>query len=121
MPHLTHVETLISALTLAGSLSSVVGSTFILACYAILPLEYHFRHVLILNLSIAGEHFSSPCRTSLTEDAFFLPDFINAVTNTVGGIYILSRKRTLEPGPACVFQGLVGQVTVQVSNLLAAR
>ena len=44
----------------------------------------------------------------------FLADFFNALTNTVGGIYILSRKRTLDPGPGCVFQGLVGQVTVQV-------
>jgi hypothetical protein len=40
---------------LAGSLASLAGSAFILMCYTILPLEYNFRHVLILNLSIAGE------------------------------------------------------------------
>jgi hypothetical protein len=55
MSQLSELATLMSALTLAGSLSSFVGSAFILICYAILPIDYHFRHVLIINLSIAGE------------------------------------------------------------------
>jgi hypothetical protein len=96
MPQLPESVTVTTALTLTGSLSSLLGSAFILICYAVLPLEYHFRHVLILNLSIA--------------------DFFNAVTNSIGGIYIFALKRTLDPGPACNFQGLVGQVTVQATD-----
>lgn len=47
------------AVTLTGSLLSVLGTTFILICYMILPQKRHIRHALIINLTIAGRCFSS--------------------------------------------------------------
>ena len=55
MSQLSEISIVVSALTLAASSLSVIGSGFILFCYAILPLEYHLRCVLILNLAVAGE------------------------------------------------------------------
>lgn len=45
----------IAIVTAVASITSVIGSGFILVCYSILPLDYHFRHVLILNLAVSGE------------------------------------------------------------------
>ncbi|KAF8626425.1 hypothetical protein AX15_004887 [Amanita polypyramis BW_CC] len=86
----------ISAVTLASSLLSMLGSGFMLICYLILPLRYHFRHILILNLGIA--------------------DFLNALNGSVGGLYILLRKEPLKAGHACVLNGFVEQVTVQATD-----
>ena len=119
MQQLSEFSIVLSSLTLAASLSSLVGAAFILICYAILPLEYHFRHVLILNLSIAGEQFITV--PYILGRQLFSADFFNALTNSIGGIYILSRERNLADGPACILQGLVGQITVQVSNSSAVQ
>jgi hypothetical protein len=56
MSQLSEVSIALAGLSLAASSLSLIGSGFILFCYAILPLEYHLRCVLILNLAIAGEH-----------------------------------------------------------------
>jgi hypothetical protein len=45
----------ITIVTATASITSVIGSGFILVCYTVLPLDYHFRHVLILNLAVSGE------------------------------------------------------------------
>lgn len=41
-------------ITFTCSLLSAIGSGLILLCYLALPLKKHFRHVLILNLAVAG-------------------------------------------------------------------
>ncbi|KAJ8457311.1 hypothetical protein ONZ45_g18360 [Pleurotus djamor] len=85
-----------SVLNFTGGILSALGSGFIILCYLALPLRKHFRHVLILNLAVA--------------------DFINSVNNSASGSLILITKRPLSPTPACVFNGLVGQVTVQAAD-----
>jgi len=40
-----------------GSTSSFLGATFIIVCYLLLPTKRHFRHILILNLALAGNFF----------------------------------------------------------------
>ncbi|KAF8337207.1 G protein-coupled glucose receptor regulating Gpa2-domain-containing protein [Amanita rubescens] len=87
------IEIAATAVTLGCSLLSVVGSGFILVCYSILPLQHHFRHILIINLAIA--------------------DFLNSLNGSVGGIIILATRKHLEAGRACLFNGFVSQVTVQ--------
>ncbi|KAF8712520.1 hypothetical protein AX14_013036 [Amanita brunnescens Koide BX004] len=96
MADMSPVAIAITAVTAAASLLSLIGSGFILVCYAILPLDNHFRHVLILNLATS--------------------DFLNSLNNSVGGLYILSYRKGLDPGRACVFNGFVGQVTVQATD-----
>jgi len=96
MGGMTSVGIAITAVTAAASFLSVIGSGFILLCYAILPLDHHFRHILILNLATS--------------------DFLNSLNNTVGGLYILAHKKGIDPGRACVFNGFVGQVTVQATD-----
>ena len=100
----------ISIVTAIASIPSVVGSGFILICYSILPLNNHFRHVLILNLAVAGElsyHF-------LYWSLNWFVDFLNSLNNSVSGLYILASKTDLHKGPICVFNGVVCQITVQV-------
>ncbi len=41
-------------------------------------------------------------------------DFLNSLNNSIAGLYILAKREGLRPGPACVFNGVVGQITVQV-------
>ena len=55
MAGMSPVAIAITAVTASGSLLSLIGSGFILVCYAILPLDIHFRHVLILNLATSGK------------------------------------------------------------------
>ncbi|KIL56902.1 hypothetical protein M378DRAFT_172311 [Amanita muscaria Koide BX008] len=86
----------VTAVTVIGSVLSTIGSGFVLICYSILPLEQHFRHVLIFNLALS--------------------DFLNSLNNTVAGIYILARRRGLDGGRGCTFNGFVGQVTVQATD-----
>lgn len=40
--------------TLTGSLLSLLGTSFILICYIVLPQKRHIRHALIINLTVAG-------------------------------------------------------------------
>ncbi|KAK2459262.1 hypothetical protein APHAL10511_008739, partial [Amanita phalloides] len=96
MVHPSPVSTAITAVTAACSILSLIGSGFILLCYTVLPLDHHFRHILILNLAIS--------------------DFLNSLNNTAAGLYILSHMKGLDPGPACIFNGFVGQVTVQATD-----
>lgn len=44
-----------SILNFTGGILSALGSGFIILCYLALPLRRHFRHVLILNLAVAGK------------------------------------------------------------------
>jgi hypothetical protein len=55
MAGMSPVAIAITAVTASASLLSLIGSGFILVCYAILPLDNHFRHVLILNLATSGK------------------------------------------------------------------
>ncbi|KAI9827296.1 MAG: hypothetical protein M1832_005434 [Thelocarpon impressellum] len=80
-------------LTLIGSLLSMIGSGFILICYAVLPQKRHFRHALIINLAVA--------------------DFINALNNSVSGIYKVASASEIPEGPGCVANGFIGQLSVQ--------
>ncbi|KAL0950073.1 hypothetical protein HGRIS_010077 [Hohenbuehelia grisea] len=86
----------LSVLNFVGSLASAIGSGFILLCYLVLPLRKHFRHVLIINLAMA--------------------DFINSFNNSVSGAHILVHRRDLTPGPGCVLNGFVGQISVQATD-----
>ncbi|KIJ37268.1 hypothetical protein M422DRAFT_781835 [Sphaerobolus stellatus SS14] len=86
----------ISILNLIGSLSSFLGAGFILACYLLLPMKRHFRHVLILNLAAA--------------------DCLNGLDNSVSGFYILLKRRSISPGHLCTASGFIGQLTVQGSD-----
>ncbi|KDQ28615.1 hypothetical protein PLEOSDRAFT_1111885 [Pleurotus ostreatus PC15] len=83
-------------ITFTCSLLSAIGSGLILLCYLALPLKKHFRHVLILNLAVA--------------------DFINSVNNSASGAQILMHRKDLSPGPGCVLNGFVGQLTVQATD-----
>ncbi|KAL4258689.1 Glucose receptor Git3 N-terminal domain-containing protein [Pleurotus pulmonarius] len=85
-----------SILNFTGGILSALGSGFIILCYLALPLRRHFRHVLILNLAVA--------------------DFINSVNNSASGSQILIKKRELSPGPACVLNGFIGQISVQAAD-----
>lgn len=49
------VDLLEAGLNTTGSLLSVLGTSFILFCYLILPHKQHVRHALIVNLTLAGE------------------------------------------------------------------
>ena len=64
MAELSDISVIISAVTLTASSLSVIGSGFILICYTILPLKHHIRHVLILNLAVAGKRFTIQISTS---------------------------------------------------------
>ncbi|KAG9221357.1 hypothetical protein CCMSSC00406_0009934 [Pleurotus cornucopiae] len=83
----------LSILNFVGSVSSSIGSGFIILCYLILPLRRHFRHILILNLAIA--------------------DFLNSTNNAASGSLILIKQRYLKPGPGCVLNGFMSQISVQ--------
>jgi hypothetical protein len=113
MGDITRVEIAIAAVTATASLLSLIGSGFILVCYAILPLKHHFRHILILNLATSGTRPLT--HSSYQHKAKKAIDFLNSLNNSVGGLYILASGKPLEPGIACVFDGYVAQVTVFVS------
>ncbi|KAL3425130.1 hypothetical protein PVAG01_04411 [Phlyctema vagabunda] len=81
------------AANLTGSLLSILGTTFILVCYIILPQKRHIRHALITNLTIA--------------------DFINAVNNASSGLWVVANKRALSASPGCTANGFIGQLSIQ--------
>ena len=54
MAQATTVQLALAAVTTFASLLSLNGSAFMLFCYAILPFDGHFRHILIINLAISG-------------------------------------------------------------------
>ncbi|KAF3929726.1 hypothetical protein AA313_de0209220 [Arthrobotrys entomopaga] len=86
----------IAVLNLIGSLTSFLGSGFIVITYLILPLKRHFRHSLILNLAIA--------------------DFINSINNSISGLWRLTTRQEIPDGPGCTANGFVGQLTVQATD-----
>ncbi|KAF8633201.1 hypothetical protein AX15_001470 [Amanita polypyramis BW_CC] len=45
-----------------------------------------------------------------------MSDLLNSLNNTVAGFYILAKRKGLDPGRACVFNGIVGQITVQATD-----
>ncbi|KAE8153174.1 G protein-coupled glucose receptor regulating Gpa2-domain-containing protein [Aspergillus avenaceus] len=86
------VDLAVSVPTVVGSLLSALASAFVLVIFAASP-KSHFRHWLILNLTIA--------------------DFLNATNNTVSGFLVVSRHHDLNPGPGCQLNGWIGQLSVQ--------
>ncbi|KAL2060658.1 hypothetical protein VTL71DRAFT_9299 [Oculimacula yallundae] len=92
-PREAGVDVALVAVTLTGSLMSLLGTAFILICYMILPQKRHIRHALIINLTIA--------------------DFINAANNSSSGLWVLIQNIPLRAGPGCTFNGFVGQLSVQ--------
>ncbi len=66
---MTQASTVQIALTAGASFLSFNGSAFVLVCYAILPFDGHFRHILILNLTMSGRRPLMLCyiTTRLTE------------------------------------------------------
>ena len=54
MSQASTVQIALAAVTASASFLSFNGSAFMLACYAVLPFDGHFRHILILNLTISG-------------------------------------------------------------------
>lgn len=53
---LSNFELALALSNLIGSALSSLGSGFIILCYVFLPVKKHYRHLLILNLAIAGKH-----------------------------------------------------------------
>ncbi|EGX48813.1 hypothetical protein AOL_s00079g452 [Orbilia oligospora ATCC 24927] len=86
----------IAVLNLIGSLSSFLGSGFIVVTYLLLPIKRHFRHSLILNLAIA--------------------DFINSSNNSTSGLWRLINRREIPDSPGCVANGFLGQLSVQATD-----
>lgn len=99
--------------TLVGSILSMFAAGIIFLCYLILPPQRHFRHTLILNLAAAGKLILDQ---SFVVAECVLLDFLNATNNTISGIYAIIH-RSIPAGPACTFNGWVGQFTVQVSRI----
>ncbi|KAF9003677.1 G protein-coupled glucose receptor regulating Gpa2-domain-containing protein [Cyathus striatus] len=95
-PYVTGLPIVIAALNLVGSLSSFIGSAFIIVTYVILPTKCHFRHVLILNLATS--------------------DCLNALNQCISSLYILITRQGLSTGSACVANGFIGQFTVQATD-----
>ncbi|KAF8344578.1 hypothetical protein F5887DRAFT_264433 [Amanita rubescens] len=85
-----------AAVMATASLSSMIGSAFILICYAILPFGHHFRHILILNLALS--------------------DFLHSFNNAAADLYVLAHKRTIDPSLMCTLNGFVEQVTDQATD-----
>ncbi|KAH6972568.1 hypothetical protein EDB80DRAFT_834216 [Ilyonectria destructans] len=90
------VDQAVAAVTLVGSLLSCLATTFVLISFTVYRRQLHsFRHVLVLNLSVA--------------------EFINSLNNSISGAIFIS-QRELRPGAACVVNGLVGQLSVQAAD-----
>ncbi|KAH7025026.1 G protein-coupled glucose receptor regulating Gpa2-domain-containing protein [Microdochium trichocladiopsis] len=86
----------IAGVTLGGSLLSATASFCVLACFVFFnKSQRSFRHALVFNLALA--------------------DFINATDNSISGI-IYVRDKQLYPGPACAFNGWLGQLSVQATD-----
>ncbi|GME65006.1 Glucose receptor Git3 [Neofusicoccum parvum] len=89
-------DELIATITLVGSLLSCIATTCVLVSYVVYrDQQRSFRHALVLNLALA--------------------EFINSLNNSISGI-IFVRTHNLTPGPACTFNGWVGQLSVQAAD-----
>ncbi|KAH7010425.1 G protein-coupled glucose receptor regulating Gpa2-domain-containing protein [Ilyonectria destructans] len=90
------VDQAVASVTLAGSLLSCLATTCVLISFSIYRRQLRsFRHILVLNLTVA--------------------EFINALNNSISGA-IFIRVGELQPGAACVVNGLVGQLSVQAAD-----
>ncbi|KAK0439996.1 G protein-coupled glucose receptor regulating Gpa2-domain-containing protein [Desarmillaria tabescens] len=92
---LSNFELALALSNFVGSALSSLGSGFIIICYVFLPLNKHYRHLLILNLAIA--------------------DFINATTNVISGTVVLATG-PLSRTPACIANGFIEQLSVQATD-----
>ncbi|KAG4029781.1 hypothetical protein MFRU_014g00810 [Monilinia fructicola] len=85
-----------ASIALAGSTLSAITTLFVLICFAIWrDSQKSFRHALVFNLALA--------------------DFINSSSNTVSGIIYIHNHELLA-GPACTFDGWIGQLSVQATD-----
>ncbi|KAK0471305.1 hypothetical protein IW261DRAFT_1512497 [Armillaria novae-zelandiae] len=92
---LSNFELALALSNLVGSALSSLGSGFIILCYVFLPVQKHYRHLLILNLAIA--------------------DCINATTNVISGSVVLATG-PLSKTPACIANGFIEQLSVQATD-----
>lgn len=103
--------------TLVGSLCSAVATSCVLLCYVVYADQQRsFRHVLVLNLALAGTTPYSLIAAS-TGQTNHTTEFINSVNNSVSGAWVVANQRDLVDGAACNLNGWVGQWSVQVSQL----
>lgn len=86
-------DDVVARFTLAGSLISCIATCCVLVSYMVYRDELRsFRQALVLNLALA--------------------EFLNTLNNSISGsIYV--RTKALSPGPACIANGFVNQLTVQ--------
>lgn len=89
-------DPLVDPLVLTGSSLSLVATLLVLLTFAVYHQEQRtFRHILVLNLTIA--------------------EFINSLNATLSGSYFLATKK-LTPGMLCSVNGWIGQVSVQAGD-----
>ncbi|KAB8205688.1 hypothetical protein BDV34DRAFT_225090 [Aspergillus parasiticus] len=91
------VDYAVAVPTFTGSVMSTIASSLVLLSYATSSRKRHFRHWLILNLTIA--------------------DFINALNNSISGLAVLKGGHDLTPGTGCILNAWIGQLSVQVKAL----
>ncbi|KAG8156855.1 hypothetical protein KVR01_013268 [Diaporthe batatas] len=86
-------DNVVARFTLAGSMISCIATFCVLVSYMVYREELRsFRQVLVFNLALA--------------------EFLNTLNNSIsGGIYI--QAEAPNPGPACIANGFVNQLTVQ--------
>ncbi|KAI0098061.1 hypothetical protein GGR51DRAFT_577301 [Nemania sp. FL0031] len=111
----------IAIVTLVGSILSFIATAYVLGCFAVFHKNKRsFRHGLIFNLALSGK--PSLSNTSIAPADFIANrplcksiDFVNSANNTISGaIYVLDRA--LYSGSACMFNGWIGQVSVQATD-----
>lgn len=110
------------AVTLTGSLLSLFGTSFILLCYMILPHKRHIRHALIVNLTFAGESRFPVGNLGIWEfeSWWCATDFMNAMNNSISGLWVVWTDSNLQVSDGCTANGFVGQLSVQVWPFFSA-
>ncbi|KAI1129076.1 G protein-coupled glucose receptor regulating Gpa2-domain-containing protein [Nemania abortiva] len=112
----------IAVVTLVGSILSFIATACVLSCFVVFHKNQRsFRHGLIFNLALSGKP-PFPSNTSIAPADFIANrslcesiDFVNSANNTISGaIYV--RDRALYSGAACMFNGWIGQVSVQATD-----
>lgn len=106
------VPRVVSMPPLAGSILSMVATTFVRTWYFVLPRQKHFWHVLITNLAVAGTMLLPANTKRLT---FIDANFLKGCNNTISGLCInLSHQQIIASGPVCDLNAWIGQISVQV-------
>lgn len=114
-----HFNTTVASFTLAGSVLSCVSTTCVLLSFIIYRHQLsNFRHILVLNLTIAGRHLLSHCYSPFSrfELMVLLIEFVNSLNNSVSGIIYVRTRQDLQDGSACAVNGLIGQLSVQAAD-----